>query len=86
MVPNKFRGVFCECENSDEIIPKKEFAGMAKKNSDNIVDKDNASESEILICHCGATSTLTKLMFNITDVETGTIMIQRALDKEPHYV
>lgn len=77
IVPKEFRSIFYECDDSNQKFPKMEFAGMANENSDDIA---NDNGSELLILDCGATSTLTNSMFNMTDLEERYVTIELASD------
>ncbi len=74
-VPEEFRSIFHECDDSDQIFPRMEFAGMANENSDDIA---KSNEPEMPILDCGATSTLINWMFIMTDLEERNVTIQLA--------
>ncbi len=67
VIPEKFRHIFYGYD--DEHV----FAGMANPNED-------PDEEDLLTFDCGATSTLTESLYNMTEVEPKVVTIQLAMD------
>jgi hypothetical protein len=67
VIPEKFRHVFYGYD--DEHV----FVGMANPNED-------PDEEDLLTFDCGATTTVTESLYNMTDVEPKVVTIQLAMD------
>ena len=72
VVPKQFKRVFYDCDADFE------FAGMANPKPNFIIDSDQSSG--LLVVDCGATTTLTDSLFNMTEVQPKVITIQLAGD------
>ena len=72
VIPKRFKSVFYDSDANNE------FAGMANPRPDFIIDSDQSSG--LLVVDCGATTTLTDSLFNMTDVKPKVITIQLAGD------
>ena len=68
VIPEKFRHIFYGNEDSELV-----FAGMANPSKD-------PEELGMLTVDCGASTTISKSLFNMTDIEPKVVTIQLAMD------